>query len=468
MSLTTGKALIKFFVFAFYCVTAISGIAQSQVQSSDRLLSQIDFIDTLSKRTFNYFWDLAGKENGQIPDRWPNQTFSSIAATGFGLAVYITGVEKSYITRQQAASRVLTTLSFLKKLPKGPQESGIAGYKGFFYHFLNQQTGLRYNKVELSTIDSGLLMAGILCCISFFDDPDNNIEKEIRKTGTELFEDVDWKWAMNNDLTMSMGWHPETGFIRNRWKGYNEAMILYIMALGSPTHPIDAKSWNAWTSSYPWKNHLNQLYVNFGPLFGHQYSHVFIDFREIQDSFMRAKGIDYFENSRRATLANMIYCVVNPGAFTGYGKDLWGLSACDGPGNQNNIDNNVAYKDYSARGVGFGYIQDDGTITPTASGGSIPFLPAPCIDNLYSIYKQYGNKVFGKYGFIDAFNLSIENRDGTVGWYDPDYLGIDQGPIILQLENYRTEIIWNTLKKNKYIIAGLKKAGFTGGWLKNK
>ena len=443
----------------------LTSIAFSVSGQSDTLLDQYRFLDTLSKRTFNYFWDLAGKENGQVPDRWPNETFSSIAATGFGLAVYIVGVEKAYITRKEAAQRVYTTLKFMYQLPKGSEESGIAGYKGFFYHFLHQKSGLRYKKVELSTIDTGLLMAGILCCMSYFDS-DDKIEREIRKLANLLFEEVDWKWAMNKELTMSMGWHPETGFIENRWKGYNEAMILYIMALGSPTHPIGPASWSAWVSSYTWKKHLYQEYVNFGPLFGHQYSHIFIDFREIQDSFMRSKGIDYFENSRRATIANMTYCVVNPGAFTGYGEKLWGISACDGPGNQNNADNNVAYKDYSARGCGFGYIQDDGTITPTASGGSIPFLPSPCIDNLYLMYQSYGKKIFKKYGFIDAFNLSIQNKDGTVGWYDPDYIGIDQGPIVLQLENYRTGIIWQTLKKNKYIVEGLKRAGFKGGWLK--
>jgi len=434
-------------------------------QISNYSLGKEQFLDTLSKRTFNYFWELAGKQNGQVPDRWPNETFSSIAATGFGLAAYITGVEKGYITRKQAAERIYQTLLFLQNLPKGASKSGVSGYKGFFYHFLDQKTGLRYDKVELSTIDTGLLMAGILCCLSYFDLPDDT-ETKIRMLATKLYEDVDWNWAMNKANTMSMGWHPESGFIGNRWKGYNEGMILYILALGSPTHPIPSESWKAWVSSYVWKKHLGQEYVNFGPLFGHQYSQIFIDFRGIQDSFMQAKGIDYFENSKRATIANRQYCIYNPGAFTGYGDKMWGLSACDGPGNQNNIDNNIRFNDYGARGCAFGYIEDDGTITPTASGGSIPFLPYDCINNLYTMYQQYGNKIFKKYGFIDAFNLSIQNKDGSTGWYDPDYLGLDQGPILLQLENYRTEIIWNILKKNKYIIAGLKKAGFKGGWLK--
>ncbi len=446
------------------CLIFFIQINKTQSQSEYALISKERFIDTLSKRTFNYFWDLAGKQNGQIPDRWPNETFSSIAATGFGLASYITGAEKGYITRKQAADRIYATLLFLKNLPKGSGKTGIAGYKGFFYHFLHQTTGLRYDKVELSTIDTGLLMAGILCCLSYFDSPDET-ETQIRSLATILYEDVDWKWAMNNGSTMSMGWHPESGFIENRWKGYNEGMILYILALGSPTHAIQTESWKAWVSSYVWKNHLGREYVNFGPLFGHQYSQVFIDFRGIQDSFMHSKGIDYFENSKRATIANRQYCILNPGAFTGYGEKMWGLSACDGPGNQNNSDNNIRFKDYGARGCAFGYIEDDGTITPTAAGGSIPFLSDACINNLYSMYQLYGNKIFKQYGFIDAFNLSIQNKDGSTGWYDPDYLGIDEGPILLQLENYRSEIIWSILKKNKYIISGLKKAGFNGGWL---
>lgn len=460
------KLITNKFVSIFLLILGVYITTENKIygQSVESALSKEQFLDTLSKKTFNYFWELAGKQNGQVPDRWPNQTFSSIAATGFGLASYIAGIEKRYITRKQAGERVYLTLLFLKNLPKGSDSKGIAGYKGFFYHFLDQKTGLRYDKVELSTIDTGLLMAGILCCLSYFD-ADDEVEKQIRLIATALYEEVDWNWAMNNGKTMSMGWHPEKGFIENRWNGYNEGMILYILALGSPTHSIKLESWNAWVSSYTWKNHLGQEYVNFGPLFGHQYSQVFIDFRGIKDSFMHAKGIDYFENSKRATIANKQYCIYNPGAFTGYGEKMWGLSACDGPGNSDNIDNNIRFKDYGARGCGFGYIEDDGTITPTASGGSIAFLPEDCINNLYSLYKTYGNKIFKQYGFIDAFNLSIRNKDGSIGWYDPDYLGIDQGPILLQLENYRCEVIWKVLSKNKYIISGLKKAGFSGAWL---
>ncbi|MGB3076030.1 MAG: glucoamylase family protein, partial [Chitinophagales bacterium] len=272
------------------------------------------FIDSLSKNTFHYFWDLAGEQNGQIPDRWPSKSFSSIAATGFGLTAYLVGVERKYITRQQAAERVLKTLQFFKNAKMGSAQTGVTGYRGFFYHFIDMVTGLRFENVELSTIDTGLLIAGILSCQTYFD-ADNETEKQIRDIADALYRNVEWDWAMNNDPTMSMGWHPEKGFIDARWKGYNEGMIIYVLALGSPTHTIPAESWKAWTNSYQWANYYGQEMVNFGPLFGHQYSHMYIDFKGITDEYMRNKGIDYFENSRRATYANQAYCINNPAGY---------------------------------------------------------------------------------------------------------------------------------------------------------
>ncbi|HUM46198.1 MAG TPA: glucoamylase family protein [Chitinophagales bacterium] len=422
------------------------------------------FMDSLSENTFHFFWDLAGEKNGQIPDRWPSESFSSIAATGFGLTAYIVGVERKYVSRQQAAERVLKTLKFFKNAKMGSEEKGITGYRGFFYHFIDMVTGLRFEKVELSTIDTGLLMAGILSCQTYFD-ADNATEKQIREIADQLYRNVEWDWAMNNEETMSMGWHPEKGFLDARWKGYNEAMILYVLALGSPTHTIPAESWNGWTKTYQWGTYYGQEMVNFGPLFGHQYSHMYIDFKGITDDYMRKKGIDYFENSRRATYANQSYCINNPAGYVGYDSTTWGLTACDGPGNDNKINPNIAFMGYSARGAAQWYVQDDGTIAPTAAGGSVPFAPEICLPALKSMKLQYGNKIYDRFGFRDAFNRTIINKDGTQGWVDPDYLGIDEGPIIIQLENYRTGLIWELMKKNPYIVAGLKKAGFSGGWI---
>jgi len=422
------------------------------------------FLDSLSHRTFNFFWDLADSITGNQPDRWPTKGFSSIAATGFGLTTYLIGVERGYITREQAAERVLKTLRFFTNSPKGNLMTDVSGYKGFFYHFIDMKTGLRFRDVELSTIDTGLLMMGILSCQSYFD-TDDKIEKEIRGLADKLFLSVEWDWAMNEKKTMSMGWHPDKGFLEASWQGYNEGMILYIMGLGSPSHPIPNGSWDAWTKTYQWGNYYGYEYINFGPLFGHQYSHLFIDFKGIQDEYTREKGIDYFENSRRATLANREYCRLNPGGWVGYDENSWGLTACDGPGNENNSNPNMVFMGYSARGAARWYTEDDGTIAPTAAGGSIPFAPEVCIPALETMHAKYGNKIYGQYGFKDAFNFTITYKDGTIGWVDQDYLGIDQGPIVIQLENYKSNFVWNLMKKNKYIVEGLKKAGFKGGWL---
>jgi hypothetical protein len=424
------------------------------------------FLDSLSYDTFSFFWELAEPTNGNQPDRWPSPSFSSIAATGFGLPAYLVGVERGYITREQAADRVAKTLKFFVDAPKGEAKSGVTGYKGFFYHFIDPKTGLRFQEVELSTIDTGLLMAGILTSQAYFD-RDSETEKSIRSMAESLYRAVDWDWAMNGKETMSMGWHPERGFLDAQWRGYNEGMILYIMAIASPTHPIPASSWSAWTKTYQWSDYQGMSQVNFGPLFGHQYSQMFVDFRGIKDPFMAEKGIDYFENSRRATLANRAYCKTNSGSYIGYSDTIWGLTACDGPGNDGKTNPNISFEGYNARGAAQFYQKDDGTIAPTAAGGSIPFAPEECIAALQAMKKKVGKDNYGKYGFKDAFNLSITYTNGKQGWYDPDYLGIDEGPIVVQLENYRSGLIWKVMQKNKYIREGLIKAGFKGGWLEN-
>jgi len=453
--------------FLFLCVFLATGCKENKPAETAPAQSQIPsaFLDSLSHRTFNFFWDLPDPATGNQPDRWPSESFSSIAATGFGLTAYLVGVERGFITRQQAADRVAKTLRFFAGAPRGDKTSGVTGYKGFFYHFIDMKTGLRFREVELSTIDTGLLMAGILSCQSFFDQ-DNDTEKEIRSLSDSLFLAAEWDWAMNGKETMSMGWHPEQGFIGASWQGYNEGMILYVMGLGSPTHPIPANSWKAWTKTYQWGNYFGYEHINFGPLFGHQYSHMYIDFKGIQDEYMKEKGIDYFENSRRATLANHAYCKTNAGGWIGYEENVWGLTACDGPGNENKSNPNMAFMGYSARGAAQWYTQDDGTIAPTAAGGSIPFAPEVCVPALEAMYRKYGDKIYDRYGFRDAFNWTITNKDGTQGWADKDYLGIDQGPIIIQIENYKNNFVWNLMRKNKYIVNGLKKAGFKGGWLR--
>jgi hypothetical protein len=432
-----------------------------------------DFLDTLEARTFDWFWETANPDNGLVPDRWPTKSFCSVAAVGFGLAAYGVGVERGYIRRDEATKRVLRTLRFFAGSPQNDNKAAT-GFRGFYYHFLDMQTGLRYRDCELSSIDTGLLMCGVLFCREYFDG-DNPQEREIRDRADALYRRVEWAWMTPHPPLICMSWKPEKNFGDHEYKGYDEAMFLYVLALGSPTHAIKPAAWDAFTSTYKWGEFYGQEHVNFAPLFGHQYSHVFIDFRKIQDKYMREKGIDYFENSRRATYSQRAYAVDNPMQWKDYGKEIWGLTACDGPADVSLTyrEETRQFRSYSARGAGLDYINDDGTIAPTAAGGSIPFAPEICIPALVTMRERYGDALFTKHGFLDAFNPSFtyqnELKHGQivdgVGWVDTDYLGIDQGPILLMTENYRTELVWNVLKKSAYIRRGLERAGFTGGWL---
>lgn len=435
-------------------------IAGCDPKSSDPAETEVFSLPELKARTFQFFWQTADSQYFQIPDRYPTHPFSSIAATGFGLGSYLVGIENGYITRDQGAERVLATLDALWNLPQGPEPAGVSGHKGFFYHFLTMDRAERFKEVELSTIDTGLLMAGVLAAQSYFDG-EHATEAQIRALADSLYLRVEWDWAMQPDGYMSMGWHPERGFIPARWKGYNEAMVLLIMAMGSPTHPIGDSAWARWCDTYQWED-FHQPHLNFSPLFGHQYSHMFVDFRGIQDAYMREKGSDYFENSRIATLANRDYAIRNPRGFAGYGPRQWGLTACDGPGHGYGMVNgdSVEFWGYSARGASALHIRDDGTLSPTAVGGSIPFAPDTCLATLAYMWDTHYDNLIGKYGFKDAYNLSYPGR-----WFDFEYLGIDQGPILIMAENHETELLWTVMKRNPYIRRGLERAGFTGGWL---
>jgi hypothetical protein len=455
------------FLFPMSCSqTPPSKSAQIMDKKKSAIPVQFDLND-LKHRTFNYFWKEADSISGLVEDRAPTKAFCSVASTGFGLSAYIIGVENGYIKRDEAAARVLKLLRFLWQLPQDPAMAGIGGYRGFFYHFLDMRTGYRYKNVELSSIDTGLLMAGILSVMEYFDG-DDAVEKEIRSLADALFQRVEWDFFLNDTPALSMGWFPDRGFLEAEWVGYNEAMVLLVMAMGSPTHPIPEICWDKWTATYDWGEYYGYEHLNFGPLFGHQYSHMYIDFRGIQDYYMAGKGLDYFENSRRATYANRAYCMANPMGFKDYSDTIWGLTACDGPGYLEKEINGkkIIFEGYSARGAALVHSRDDGTIAPTAAGGSIPFAPEICLPALKAMYNKYGSKLYGEYGFLDSFNPTFTYGKGNEeGWYDPDYIGIDQGAIICMIENYQTGLIWNLMKKNKYIVAGLKKAGFKGGWL---
>jgi hypothetical protein len=420
-------------------------------------------LDKLQRDTFGYFLKETNRANGMVPDNTRQSAHASIAAIGFALTAYTIGVERSFITRGEAIERTLTTLRFFWNSTQG-EETDATGYKGFYYHFLYMETGRRAWESELSTIDSAFLLAGALTAAAYFDG-ETPEEREIRELAEALYQRADWQWAQNDAATVTHGWKPETGFIEYRWEGYSEALILYVLGLASPTHPLPEESYAAWAKTYGWKQLYGHEFLYAGPLFIHQLSHLWIDFRGIQDEFMREKGIDYFENSRRATYVQQQYAIRNPLEYKGYSEHCWGITASDGPGPTCLKIEGVerCFFDYTARAIPFG--PDDGTIAPWAAVASLPFAPEIVLPAL-----QYFNDAYPQmtsvYGFKCSFNPTFmtENQNQN-GWISKGYYGLDQGPIVIMIENYRTGFLWELMRKCPYIVTGLKRAGFTGGWL---
>lgn len=428
------KRIVVLILFVFACF----GSARGQI-TNDQLL------DTLQHTAFNFFWNEANPVNGLIKDRsnanGGGGAPCSIASVGFGLTAICIGVDHGWVTREAARDRVLTTLRTFWTGPQGSGTSGYIGYKGFYYHFLDMTTALRTWDSELSTIDSGLLFAGIVFVKQYFDGSDS-AEVEIRALSDSIYYRADWEWFRNYNPGLLMGWKPVTNFGGyGQWTGYNEAMIMYILGYASPSHPIsDQFGWMAWTSGYVYGTQYGYTYVEFPPLFGHQYSHCWVDFRNIRDAYMRNRGFDYFENSRRATLAQRAYCAANPGGWAGYSDTLWGITASDAPGG------------YSARGAPPPQ-NDDGTLVPTAPISSIPFAPTEVLPAIRNMWENYHAQLWALYGFRDAFNIAVN-------WWASDVIGIDQGPIIVMIENYRTGAVWNRFMQNADIQRGLDLIGF--------
>jgi hypothetical protein len=430
-----------------FLVVALLGALRSQAGVADDLavLSDDAFLDRIERLAFDYFWLESNPANGLIRDRSTADSKCSIAAVGFGLSGINIAVDRGWLDRGAARQRVLTTLKTLADGKQSDGSEGVIGNRGFFYHFLEMTSASRAWKCELSSIDTALFLAGAMDARQFFDTEDAT-EVEIRRLADSLVARVDWAWMANGGKTFSMGWLPERGFIARRWSGYCEGMILYLLALGarSETTPNELASlrgrWDAWTDSYHWSANRGQAFVEFGPLFGHQYSHCWVDFRGIADAPMKARGLSYFENSRRATLAQLDYCRLNSVKFPNYGQLEWGITACDGPSG------------YAARGAPPPE-NDDGTLAPTAAGGSLPFAPEVCLPTLRHLAGHYGDKLWGRYGYRDAFNAKAN-------WFATDTLGIDQGPMLLMAENYRSGAVWRRMMKHPVIQRGLKRAGF--------
>jgi hypothetical protein len=383
-------------------------------------------LDEIQRGSFKFFWNETNPKTGQVKDRAllngnDKRTMSSIAATGFGLTALCIGDARGYRDSAEIKERARTTLRFLWN--DTPQ------VHGFFYHFIDMNNGKRWSDVELSSIDSSLLLCGLLTARQYFQDA------EIQDLATKIYNRVDWPWMLNGGQTFSMGWHPESGFLKARWEHYCELMMIYLLAIGSPTHPVPAETWNAWKR--PTITYQGITFISGDdPIFTHQYSQAWFDFRKKKDAYA-----NYYENSVLATKAHKLFCLSLKEKFPDYSEDLWGISASD------------YVKGYTAWGGPPPQGPIDGSIVPCATGGSLPFLFDDCMRVLRTIRAQYSEKVWGSYSFADAFNPLIQ-------WYDPDVLGIDLGITMVMAENHRTGLVWDTFMKNPEARTAMDRVGF--------
>lgn len=418
-------------------------------------------LDALERAAFGYFLEAVHPRNGLVADTTRPHSPVSIAVVGFALAAYPVAVERGWMERGEAVGKCLAALSFfLESDQSGSPEA--TGYQGFYYHFLDFETGARVWRSELSMVDSALLIAGALTAAMYFR-ADSSAELRLRDLALALYRRVDWRWAQGSGATIHHGWKPESGFLHYCWDGYNEAILLYALALGSPTHPITGDCFEAWTATYQWENLYGIELLVAAPLFVHQFSHAWIDFRGIRDRFMREKRCDYFENSRRATEVQREYARRNPQGFAGYDESCWGLTACDGPGQPLPAGVGLGRRllGYAARGVPHG--PDDGTLAPWASLASLPFSPDLAWSTATSMIERYP-EVVSQGRLASSFNPSLATERGGA-WVSPGHFGLDQGLLVLMIENYRTELVWRLMRGCPYVAAGLRRAGFRGGWL---
>lgn len=422
-------------------------------------------LDQVQRDSFRFFPAHLNPSNGLVRDSSQEHTPCSIAAVGFALSCYPVAVFNAWMSRDEALKHTLATLRFFDKLEQS-EKPDAGGWRGFFYHFIDMNDGRRAWNCELSTIDTALLLAGMLTAAQYFDG-ENDDEREVRSTAAAINERVDWRWAQNHGAAISLGWTPENGFISYRWIGYSEALLLYALALGSTSPEISSKAYAEWISGYRWRRYYGQEYVYAGPLFIHQFSHIWIDFRGIQDEYMREHHSDYFENSRRATHVHREYAIRNPRHFRDYHGQIWGLTASHGPGpcEREVHGRRRKFYDYRARGAPHG--PDDGTVAPWAAIASLPFAPdivLPTIQQFDAHDIKCNQR--GGFGFFSSFNPTFHVQAGDAGWVSKLHLAINQGPIVLMLENYQTDMIWKLMRNCAPIVRGLQRAGFSGGWLR--
>jgi hypothetical protein len=415
-------------------------------------------------RAFSYFERETHPGNGLVRDKTAPHWPASIAATGLALASYPVAVERGWTRRDHALQRTLACLRFFRDSEQG-EAADATGHHGLYYHFLDFESGRRVWHCELSSVDSAFLFAGMLSAAAYFGG-DGAQEREVRELAELLYRRADWRWLLGPAGTLSHGWRPETGFIPYCWQGYDEAMLLYVLALASPEHAVPADAWRAWASTYEWKHAYGLDYLYSGPLFTHQLSHAWIDFRGIGDAYMRGRGIDYFENSRRATLAQQRYAIDNPGGFKGYCGHCWGITASDGPGPTVRRIEGVErrFYDYEGRGAPWGL--DDGTLAPWAVVASLPFAPEVVLPTIHHFVHTLHLHDQHRYGFKATFNATFDGvPDSPAGWVSPWHYGLNLGPIVLMIENHLGGQPWQLMRGCPHIVAGLRRAGFGGGWL---
>jgi len=385
-------------------------------------------LDDLERQGTLYFWEQGSPKTGQVLDRARQdlngardpRRMASIAATGFGLTALCIADRRGYLPHAQIVERVRTTLHWhLNSLPQ---------VHGFFYHFTDIETGERVKGVELSSIDTALLLCGVLTAGLYFED------EKIHSLAQQIYERVDWPWMLNGGKTFSMGWHPESGFLDSRWEKYCELMMIYLLAIGSPTHPVAPELWNSF--SRPVIHYQGYHYISGNdPIFTHQYSQAWYDFRDKRDAYA-----NYFENSVTATRAHKAFCLSYP---KWYNEDYWGITASDYEGG------------YTAWGGPPAQGPLDGTVVPSAAAGSLAFLPADSLSVLRAMRSKWGKQAWGRYGFVDAFHPAAN-------WYDPDVLGIDQGISVLMAENLRSGLVWSAFMRNPASVNAMQRAGFHG------
>ena len=415
----------------YFGSTNSEAIAQaSQLSSQDQ-----SFLEDLERRSLRYFWEQADPNTGLVPDRARtggapldenHRNVASTAATGFGLTGLCIAAERGWIDRTQARERTRNTLRFFAT-------KAFEKY-GWFYHWIDSRTGERRWNSEVSSIDTALLLAGVLTARQCFRG-----DREIANLSTQIYERVDFRWMLNGDpLLLSHGWKPETGFLKPRWDTFSEDTLLYILAIGSPAHSISPASWYAlWRDRYRYEGHI--YFTTIGvPLFMHQYAHAWVDYRYRRE--LRGDHIDYFENSISATLAHRAFCMNLSHEFPGYGPNIWGITASD------------SAKGYLAWGGPPRDVAIDGTVVPSAAGGSLMFTPDLSVAALRAMRDKYGDKVYGRYGFVDAFNPAT-------GWVDSDVIGINVGIMLLSAENARTGNIWRWFMDNREFPRALAKVG---------